>query len=112
MENFHLAMRSALKKLAKLVALPECQEIKEPNWSKSPIPRGSIRKDAHGGQEVMKQLADVLILSSTPPTSPPTNQDKCARLDLTSLEDTLYSSAFSPPPPSDDSPGTLVRDGL
>ena len=28
MENFHSAMRSALKKLAKLVALPECQEIK------------------------------------------------------------------------------------
>ena len=78
MENFHSAMRSALKKLAKLAPSQEYQDVEEPNWNKSPMPRKTATEE-----EVMvmsedeEPLADSLTNPSlSPPPSLPVMQPK------------------------------------
>ena len=66
-------MRSAIRKLAKLAPYQEFQEIKEPNWNKSPTPRKPIEvTDASDDEDVMI-VALVQSVASPPPSPSPGN---------------------------------------
>ena len=64
-ENYGSAMRSAVKKLAKLAPTQEFQGVKEPNWDKSPISRSSTVEDTENLENETDMTTDDLVETSS-----------------------------------------------
>ena len=103
LEYFSSAMRSAIRKLAKLAPSPEFQEIKEPNWNKSPIPRVKplvVIDDLEDEDNIMTDALVQTTSSPSPLSSLVDDSDVIESMAVGHNQDNTSPPMFSSPPPS------------